>query len=290
MMTLEELHMLDWSQVAEISTEGLVKKCLKLHTALRELVGLLEPESEKAACDILQDDDLCEEDSEVSSQAEREALALERPPRPLEDVLGDEPMEVSAECDGPWPTSEQSAGDAPRFVLPKAVADMPLQGDADVPLTTAVICDIPEHHTSESFRLQLDGCRLSYNFFYMPPKRQDGDGQFAIVNFVDPENWMDCYCKFQDLSYEGVIFLCPIQGLENNLAYWQEGALEALEPLNLAKQPVETLAWIFTFLDTQSVGRVRCGCKHLKRGQIAKLWCKCRLHDITSSSKRRRKS
>jgi len=94
-----------------------------------------------------------------------------------------------------------------------------------LPVTTVVISEIPEHHTAESFRLQLDGWGLGYNFFYMPPDRQEEYGQCAIVNFVDPSCVMMCQCVFQQSPGEGIVALFQIQGLENNVAYWTQAGV-----------------------------------------------------------------
>ncbi|CAE7871070.1 unnamed protein product [Symbiodinium microadriaticum] len=171
-----------------------------------------------------------------------------RPPRPP----GEEPRELEASA------ALQFAADAPDFVPLAAMTEMPFQvmtasaysalwaqaglasstrkarrgrkarreGDdlQALPLTTVVISEIPEHYTAESFRLLLDGWGLGYNFFYMPPERQEEYGQCAIVNFVDPSCVMVCQCVFQAAS-EGIVSLFPIQGLENNVAYWTQAVV-----------------------------------------------------------------
>eukprot|EP00439_Symbiodinium_sp_Y106_P051746 s4878_g6.t3 len=171
-----------------------------------------------------------------------------RPPRPP----GEEPRELQASA------ALQFAADAPDFVPLAAMSEMPFQvmtasaysalwaqaglasstrkarrgrkarreGDdlQALPLTTVVISEIPETYTAESFRLLLDGWGLGYNFFYMPPERQEEYGQCAIVNFVDPSCVMVCQCVFQAAS-EGIVSLFPIQGLENNVAYWTQAVL-----------------------------------------------------------------
>jgi len=171
-----------------------------------------------------------------------------RPPRPP----GEEPRELQASA------ALQFAADAPDFVPLAAMTEMPFQvmtasaysalwaqaglasstrkarrgrkarreGDdlQALPLTTVVISEIPETYTAESFRLLLDGWGLGYNFFYMPPERQEEYGQCAIVNFVDPSCVMVCQCVFQAAS-EGIVSLFPIQGLENNVAYWTQAVL-----------------------------------------------------------------
>jgi len=88
-----------------------------------------------------------------------------------------------------------------------------------LPLTTVVIGDISEEHDAQSLRLQMDGWGLAYNFFYMPPERQEEYGHCAVVNFVDPGFVMMCQQLFQQAGEATVTFF-PIQGLENNVAYW----------------------------------------------------------------------
>eukprot|EP00931_Biecheleriopsis_adriatica_P087495 TRINITY_DN61959_c0_g1_i1.p1 TRINITY_DN61959_c0_g1~~TRINITY_DN61959_c0_g1_i1.p1 ORF type:complete len:1392 (-),score=331.78 TRINITY_DN61959_c0_g1_i1:32-4207(-) len=93
-----------------------------------------------------------------------------------------------------------------------------------LPVTTVVVEGVPENQDGESFRYLLDAWGLmgTYNFFYMPPKRKEDTGKRAIVNFVEPSFLSYCQCIFQQSEVEGTVAIADVQGLENNVAHWNE--------------------------------------------------------------------
>jgi hypothetical protein len=98
-------------------------------------------------------------------------------------------------------------------------------GDASgLTITTVMISGIPTRHTSESFRQQLDSWGLmgTYNFFYMPADRENLGPGYAFINFVDPPFASLCQWLFQQYEFEGFATPFHIQGLENNIAYWNQ--------------------------------------------------------------------
>eukprot|EP00933_Yihiella_yeosuensis_P018990 TRINITY_DN15454_c1_g3_i1.p1 TRINITY_DN15454_c1_g3~~TRINITY_DN15454_c1_g3_i1.p1 ORF type:complete len:1114 (+),score=310.45 TRINITY_DN15454_c1_g3_i1:97-3438(+) len=93
-------------------------------------------------------------------------------------------------------------------------------------ITTLVFTSIPMHLNALMFRQQLDawGLHGTYNFFYMPPARPDMPFLLgtAYVNFIDSSFASLCQGIFKQYGCEEMVSPYHIQGLENNIAYWQE--------------------------------------------------------------------
>jgi len=102
--------------------------------------------------------------------------------------------------------------------------DAPASEEQGVALTTVMVSGIPAHHTSETFRQQLDGWGLmgTYNFFYMPMDRENLGPGYAFVNFVDPSFATLCQWLFQQYQFEGEVSPFHVQGLEGNVAHWNQ--------------------------------------------------------------------
>mmetsp|Transcript_176793 Transcript_176793/g.567050 ORF Transcript_176793/g.567050 Transcript_176793/m.567050 type:complete len:702 (-) Transcript_176793:157-2262(-) len=95
-----------------------------------------------------------------------------------------------------------------------------------VPITTMVISGIPAHHTSESFREQLDAWGLlgTYDFFFMPNDSEIMGDNYSFINFIDPTFATLCQFMFQQYSGEGSATPFHIQGLESNIVHWSQYA------------------------------------------------------------------
>lgn len=94
-----------------------------------------------------------------------------------------------------------------------------------VPITTLTISGIPVDHTVDSFRMLLDNWGLSgtYNFFFMPfdsrTRRHTGT---AFINFVDPTFAQLCQWLCSQNQFEGTALPSKLQGLEANIAKWNQ--------------------------------------------------------------------
>lgn len=96
-----------------------------------------------------------------------------------------------------------------------------------VPITTMMISGIQAHHTPESFRQQMDSWGLlgTYNFFFMPSDKQTHlTCGYAFINFIDPTFATLCQWLFQQYQFEGAATPFQIQGLESNIAHWNQFA------------------------------------------------------------------
>eukprot|EP00930_Biecheleria_cincta_P033999 TRINITY_DN23530_c0_g1_i2.p1 TRINITY_DN23530_c0_g1~~TRINITY_DN23530_c0_g1_i2.p1 ORF type:complete len:1270 (+),score=260.59 TRINITY_DN23530_c0_g1_i2:480-3812(+) len=120
-----------------------------------------------------------------------------------------------------------------------------------LPITTVMIVNIPEHHTAETFRQQIDSWGLlgTYDFFYMPLERQESMGACAHVNFVDASLAVFCQQLFMQVQVEGTVVLSAVQGLENNVSHWAKAVSHqdltngplVIPSVTAAKWPAETL-------------------------------------------------
>ena len=188
-------------------------------------------------------------------QPDAEEVALEKSEskalvRNFADVVAGRPARSQEEIDAEAATFSSFKADAPDFVpmsvttqfqamlasgyalIMDPVAVAPKKGrrgrrgrkEAEesqaLPLTTVVIGDVPEEHDAQSLRLQMDAWGLAYNFFYMPPERQEEYGHCAVINFVDPGFVFMCQQLFEQAGGEASVTFFPVQGLENNVAYW----------------------------------------------------------------------
>jgi len=93
-----------------------------------------------------------------------------------------------------------------------------------LPITTMMITGIPAHHTSDSFREQLDAWGLlgTYDFFFMPSSQDSMGSGFAYVNFIDPVFATLCQWLLQQYQVEGTATPFQVQGLDGNVAYWSQ--------------------------------------------------------------------
>mmetsp|Transcript_17391 Transcript_17391/g.47448 ORF Transcript_17391/g.47448 Transcript_17391/m.47448 type:complete len:1513 (-) Transcript_17391:117-4655(-) len=183
--------------------------------------------------------------AEVQPQAEVPAVVS----KPL-DVAAPDFIPLSMMLHQPPPEDvgveqrRRHAADLPTFV-PIGPEDMGetdptvMMGDDSgmhsLPITTVMISGISMDHTSESFRHQLDGLGLlgTYNFFFMPT---DGHGHqmhagYAVVNFIDPTFAELCQWMFAQFQFEGTATPSHVQGLESNIAYWNQFADNLNTPL-----------------------------------------------------------
>lgn len=98
------------------------------------------------------------------------------------------------------------------------------QSTKSLPITTIMVAGIPSHHTSETFRAQLDGWGLlgTYNFFFMPIDGRSGMGLgYAIINFIDPTFAAFCQMVSAQYGFEGTATPYHVQGLEANMQQWK---------------------------------------------------------------------
>lgn len=100
-----------------------------------------------------------------------------------------------------------------------------------VPITTLTISGIPHSYTVDSFRQQLDhwGLAGTYNFFFMPTdnrtRRHSGT---AFMNFIDPTFAQLCQWICTQNEFEGTALPSKLQGLEANIAKWNQVPEDAI--------------------------------------------------------------